>query len=126
MNKEELIIQKLIKIVANQQKILRKLAQIEPPTEKRDENIDYITHNLVPIVASNLGLKGVSAVVDVLPSVPSGGFGSGGFVEEQPSTYRAKISGVPKEKEKQFADAMVRQINAQKPELAKIFSYSFE
>lgn len=111
MNKEELIIQKLIKIVANQQKILQKLADYtEPPTEKRDENIDYITHNLVPIVASNLGLKGVSVAVDT----------------PQPGTYHALISGVPTNRRQQFTDAMIRQINAQKPELAKIFSGSFQ
>lgn len=125
MNKEELILQKLVKIAANQQKILQKLAQVAPPTEKRDENIDYITHNLVPIVASNLALKGVSVVVDMLPGTPAGGDALGGYVAEQSFTYYAKISGVPKEKEKQFADAMVRQITAQKPELAKIFSYTF-
>ena len=125
MNKEELIIQKLIKIVANQQKILRKLAQIEPPTEKRDENIDYITHNLVPIVASNLGLKGISVAVDTPSGVPGGG-DAGGYVAPQPGTYRALISGVPKNREQQFADAMIKQINAQKPELAKIFNYSFQ
>ncbi len=124
MNKEELIIQKLIKIVANQQKILRKLAQVEPPTEKRDENIDYITHQLVPITASNLGLKGVSVVVDMLPGTPGGG-DTTGYVAEQSFKYYAKISGVPKDKEKQFAEAMIRQINSQKPELAKLFSYSF-
>lgn len=126
MSKEKLILSKLLKIAENQQKILQKLAQVAPPEEKRDENIDYITHQLVPITASNLGLQGVTAVVDVLPSTPSGGSATGSFVEEQPHTYYAKISGVPKPKEKIFADAMVRQLTAQKPELVKIFSYSFE
>lgn len=125
MSKEKLILSKLLKIAENQQKILERLAQTAPPDERRDENIDHITHNLVPIVASNLGLQGVTVTVDIQPGVPSGGSATGSFVAEQPHTYYAKISGVPKPKEKQFADSMVKMIQLQKPELAKMFSYTF-
>ena len=108
MSKSEQILGALVKIAEKQQKILQKLADVAPPDEHRDPNIDYITHQVVPIVASNLSLPGVTAVVDA-----------------GHNAYRAIISGVPQAKQQKFGEAVVRQIQLQKPELAKIFSYTF-
>lgn len=110
MNKKDAkkAIELLVKIAYRQQQIIHKLADVAPPDEHRDPNIDYITHQLVPIVASNLSLPNATAVVDL-----------------QQHAYRAIISGVPIAKQRQFGEALLKQIELQKPELAKIFSYTF-
>jgi hypothetical protein len=121
---EKQAIDLLIKIAERQQKIITKLSQVAPPDQHRDANIDYITHNLVAIVAANLRIPNVTATVTILPATPSGG-SSGGYVAEQPAKYATDINGVPKAREQQFGNALIKQIQTQRPELAKVFSYNF-
>lgn len=122
MSNEKVILAKLLKIAQNQQKILEKLAQTAPG---HDPTIDYITHSLVPTVAVNMALNGVSVFVRILDAVPAGGDSTGQFVHKQPSRFAAEISGVPADKQQAFATAMMKQLQLQKPALASVFTYSF-
>jgi hypothetical protein len=105
-DKETQVIQKLIKIMSNQQKILTKLAQ------QQDPHIQYLREAAQVAGANSQPPMSVIADVTVNP----------GFQHDNvsaPETYTTKVSGVPEDnKAKQsFMDTFKRQIKSQKPDL---------
>ena len=106
-DKETQVIQKLIKIMSNQQKILNKLAQ-----QQQDPLIEYL-RSAAQVAGAN-SQPPMSVLADVTVNA--------GFQHDNvsaPSTYTASVKGVPEDnKAKQsFMDTFKRQIKTQKPEL---------
>ncbi len=58
--KDYFIIQKLVKIAVNKQRILEKLAAEQ---QEQQEVIDYINNRLIAVVAANVGLPNVKSTV---------------------------------------------------------------
>jgi len=122
---EKLVLSKLAGVLSAQQKIITKLAQATSD-QSRDPIIDYITHNLIPVVAANMLLPNVKVRVSKTPKVPAGSTNNGTFVNEQPEGYLAYITGVPANKRELFINTMNNQVSKQKPDLAGNLSTFFE
>jgi hypothetical protein len=105
-DKETKVIQKLIKILGNQQRILTKLAQAQDPA------IQYLREAAQVAGANSQPPMSVIANVTANPGSQEGNVTVEG-------SYTASITGVPEDnKAKQsFMDTFKRQIKAQKPEL---------
>src|SRR5271163_3828340 len=104
-DREMQVIQKLISIFGNQQKILTKLAQAQ------DTLIEYLV-GAARVAGMNLSPStSVQADVSVIP-----GSGKDDVTETK---YAAKISGLPHDNKikTSFMNNFKAQINAQKPEL---------
>lgn len=105
-DKETQVIQKLIKIMSNQQKILSKLAQAQDPA------IQYLRDTAQVAGVNSQPPMSVIANVTTNP-----GSQQGDVTIEQ--TYTASITGVPEDNraKQSFMDTFKRQIKTQKPEL---------
>ena len=101
---EKLILDKLIKIANNQQKILAKLAQAVDP------NLDYLKR-AAQVAALNSGFS----VTNVEVSGTS-------------AKYNIIVSGAPKDNKtrQKFLDTLIKQVNSQKPELANVLAISLK
>lgn len=125
--KDYFIIQKLVKIAVNKQRILEKLAAEQ---QEQQEVIDYINNRLIAVVAANVGLPNVKSTVTYKkpddPMVVTGPGDPGKLSEPDPGKYFADIFGVPANKRESFAKAIGIQLQNQKPELLGRFSYWFK
>lgn len=125
--KDYFILQKLVKIAVNKQRILEKLAEKKVADP---ETIDYINNRLIAVVAANLGLANVKSQVTYNPPpdpmvVTSPG-DPGKVSTQESDKYYADIFGVPANKRESFAKAIGAQLQSQKPELLGRFSYWFK
>lgn len=107
MNKEELIIRKLLKVVANQQKILTKLAQTADP------NIKYLT-DAAQVASMNSGLNATHVTV----TSTGGGSGQASTGTVIGQGYMVTVGGAPKNNQlrQKFMDTLKRQVATQKPD----------
>lgn len=103
------IIEKLLKIASNQQKIIEKLAQAIQPTVV-DPLALYLKKGLAQVAGLNMGLNDVNVLeVDKTPE----------------GTYMMHITGVPVPKRQNFVQVMMKQLTTQKPELEGKVGYIF-
>jgi len=127
MSKNTLILQKLVKIAADKQKILQKLAEKKMADP---EIINYINNGLIAVVAANLGLQGVTSTVTYSqapdPMVVTGPDDPDTISSQGSDKYFADIFKVPANKRESFAKAIGDQLQNQKPELLGRFSYWFK
>ena len=116
MNKEELIIAKLVKVMANQQKILTKLAQVA-----HDPNVLYFK-DAARTSAVNTGFG--ATAVDVKPL--EGNQGRAGAPIIEPG-YIVSVFGCPKEDKvrQKFVDTFKREVATEKPNLVQNLSITF-
>lgn len=121
--KDELIIQKLIKIADKQQQIIKALAQA---VQQADPEVVAYLKRAIPVAASQPGIEARASVTDVTfsPGHTEPGTQPGSNTNVH-GNYMADISGIPAPKRDAFAKIWQNQLQAQKPELSGIVSYRF-
>jgi hypothetical protein len=124
MDRQTLVLQKLLKVAETQQQAIKKIAQevlSAPSVAEHHPLIDYINNGLIAVAAANLGIPGVGSEVKVNSPAPAvGNINQGG------ETYTAYITGVPEKRRDAFAKVLSAQLKLQKPELDGKFSYFFK
>ena len=110
MTTDKKIIEKLLKIASNQQKVIEKLAQMIQPEPAMDLNALYLKKSLAQVVGLNMGLNNVT-----VPEVETLSDGR----------YTVHIAGVPGNKRNHFGEMLMTQLKLQKPELANKITYLF-
>lgn len=118
--KEKIIIQKLLKIANNQQKILQKLAQ------QQDINVEYL-RRAAQESASNTGFAPTFVDVTKTQGSQSPAPGSNSMITVEP-VYVVTIHGSPKENNmrQKYVNTFKAQVRTQKPELEKNLSIMLE
>lgn len=113
-DKEKIILSKLVKIAANQQKALQRLAQSQDP------NVAYLK-SAAQITAANSGFNASHVEVTVNPGGPS----------SDPSVqtvggYTVKVSGAPPQNEirEKFTRQLKSMVSTQKPDQAELANLS--
>jgi hypothetical protein len=102
MNKEKLIIAKLLKIAQNQQKLITRLAQAQ------DTNVEYLRRVAV-IAGTNIGATVTESTVVPMQSSTTDNVSI-------PTGYVLSVLGVPVQLRQKYIDTVKSQVKAQKPE----------
>jgi Fic family protein len=116
---EKLIITKLLKIAANQQKIMQRLAQLQ----QQDPNITYLKR-AVQVTAANTGFNATQ--VDVIASPGTDGTKSPASNIITEPGYTVKLAGAPVRNEvrEKFIRQLKAMIAAQKPDQPQLANLS--
>lgn len=118
MNNKD-ILNKLLTIASNQQKILSKIAQLSNKASPEEAYLYRATQQ----AGANIGLTLTKVNVSSSPESTLSGTPSTITI---PKSYSVHVGGVPKDKRQKFNDTLRNQVNAQKPELGKSLSIFFD